>query len=172
LRRVLVLGGVRSGKSGYAERLAAEMGDEVVYVATATASDDEMRERILRHRAQRPATWRTVEASMGLAAATAAAGREMGSRPTVLVEDLTLLLSNLLDVDVPAAEGRAKAEIEALLDLQANVILVSNEVGMGIVPAYPSGRAFRDAMGRLNQQAAGLCKEVYFLIAGLPLRLK
>ncbi|HEY0583627.1 MAG TPA: bifunctional adenosylcobinamide kinase/adenosylcobinamide-phosphate guanylyltransferase, partial [Chloroflexota bacterium] len=100
---MLVLGGVRSGKSGYAERLAAESGGPVLYVATATASDDEMRERILRHRAQRPATWRTVEASLGLAVAAAAALREMGSRPTVLVEDLTLLLSNLLDLDVAAA---------------------------------------------------------------------
>jgi len=91
---------------------------------------------------------------------------------TLLVEDLTLLLNNLM-LDVPAeAEARARAEVDALLTLPANVVVVSNEVGMGLVPDTPLGRAFRDALGRLNQHAAAAVSEAYFLVAGLPLRLK
>ena len=174
LRRVLVLGGVRSGKSSFAERLAIECGSPVLYVATARASDAEMAERIARHRAQRPASWLTLEAPVGLAAAVREVlGSISGDEPTVLVEDLTLLLANLLDVSgADHAEEQATREVEELLQLLANVVLVSNEVGMGIVPPYPSGRQFRDALGRVNQRAAALCSEAYFLVAGVPLRLK
>jgi adenosylcobinamide kinase/adenosylcobinamide-phosphate guanylyltransferase len=143
----------------------------VLYVATATAGDDEMRERIAQHRAQRPAGWATLEASVDVAAAARA---WLAQQPvaTVLVEDLTLLLSNLMP-DGQAAEQRALAELDGLLGLAApNVILVSNEVGMGLVPPYPVGRLFRDALGRLNQAAAGRVDEVHLLVAGLPLRLK
>jgi adenosylcobinamide kinase / adenosylcobinamide-phosphate guanylyltransferase len=214
VKRVLVLGGARSGKSAFAERLAAESGEPVLYVATATVTDAEMAERIARHRAQRPAAWRTIEEPLRVAERAAAAltrpaddapaaeaapaaARPLARPPaTVLVEDLTLLLSNLMAVrdseaDLAAqplrenatrpdgaheatgiAETRALNELDGLLALGANVILVSNEVGMGIVPPYPLGRVFRDALGRLNQAAAGGCDEVYLLVAGLPLRLK
>jgi adenosylcobinamide kinase/adenosylcobinamide-phosphate guanylyltransferase len=156
-----------------------------LYVATATADDEEMVARIAHHRAQRPASWRTVEAPTAVAARTSAALRELTAdeegigtterqqpEPTVLVEDLTLLLSNVFEVDAATAERRATEEVDSLLQLPAHVVLVSNEVGLGIVPAYPLGRSFRDAMGRLNQHAAAECKEVVFLIAGLPLYLK
>jgi adenosylcobinamide kinase / adenosylcobinamide-phosphate guanylyltransferase len=166
-----------------------------VYVATATAEDEEMAERIAHHRARRPAEWLTVEAPTDVASRTAQTLHELGvtqpssveatptgdnslprrsdaDTPTVLVEDLTLLLSNLFVTDESAAERAASEEIEALLALEANVILVANEVGMGVVPPYPLGRAFRDALGRLNQFAASACDEVYLVVAGLPLRLK
>ncbi|HEY2594181.1 MAG TPA: bifunctional adenosylcobinamide kinase/adenosylcobinamide-phosphate guanylyltransferase [Chloroflexota bacterium] len=167
-RRVLVLGGARSGKSAFAERLASASGADVLYVATATASDTEMAERIAHHRARRPAAWRTLEAPVDLASSIGS-GSDVG---TVLVEDLTLLLSNHMERDGAAAEANTLREVEALLGLAANVVLVSNEVGMGLVPMDPVGRAFRDALGRVNQAAAAACAEVYFVVAGLPLQMK
>jgi adenosylcobinamide kinase / adenosylcobinamide-phosphate guanylyltransferase len=167
-RRVLVLGGARSGKSAFAERLAAECGASVLYVATAVAVDAEMADRIAHHRARRSAAWRTLERRSDLASSVAC----LAGVTTVLVEDLTLLLSNHMEHDTSSAESRTLVEIEALLALEANVILVSNEVGMGLVPLEPLGRAFRDALGRVNQAAAAACTEVYFVVAGLPLRMK
>jgi adenosylcobinamide kinase/adenosylcobinamide-phosphate guanylyltransferase len=177
-RRVFVLGGARSGKSAFAERLAVEGDGPVIYVATASAGDDEMAERIARHRAQRPAAWRTVEAPTGLADRVATALREVPrddspvERVTVLVEDLTLLLANLMADDESQAEARGIAEVRQLMALSADLILVSNEVGMGVVPPYPLGRRFRDALGRLNQSTAAASDAVYMLFAGLPLQLK
>ncbi len=168
-RRVLVLGGARSGKSAFAERLAAESGSAVLYVATATAGDEEMAERIAMHRAQRASAWRTLELPTGVADRVAA---ELHDGATIILEDLTFLLSNLMADDEPRAESRAIAEIQGLLTLSADIILVSNEVGLGLVPPYPLGRRFRDALGRVNQFAAGACGEVYMLFAGLPLQLK
>jgi adenosylcobinamide kinase / adenosylcobinamide-phosphate guanylyltransferase len=158
-----VLGGARSGKSTFAEKLAAECGEPVLYVAVAEALDQEMAERIAAHRARRPSTWRTLEVPVDVAARTHAA---LGDARTILVEDLTLLLSNVMD------EGAVSTDLDALLALPANVILVSNEVGMGIVPSTRLGRDFRDALGRVNQRAAALADEAYLLVAGLPLRLK
>lgn len=168
-RKVLVLGGARSGKSAFAERLAAECGERVLYVATATASDDEMAERIARHRARRPTTWRTLEAPRDVAANVVGVGVDAA---TVVIEDLTLLLNNLMLEHAVSAETRARQEASDLINLEANVILVSNEVGMGIVPEHPLGRHFRDVLGRLNQAAAAACGEVYLLVAGLSIRLK
>jgi adenosylcobinamide kinase/adenosylcobinamide-phosphate guanylyltransferase len=160
------VGGARSGKSAFAERLATECGAPIAYVATATALDQEMAERIAHHRARRPPTWHTVEAPIELAQHV-----DTGFA-TLLVEDLTLLLSNHMQRDLIGAEERTLQELEALLGLEVNVVLVSNEVGMGLVPPYPLGRAFRDALGRVNQAAAAACAEVYFIVAGLPLRMK
>jgi adenosylcobinamide kinase / adenosylcobinamide-phosphate guanylyltransferase len=179
-RRALVLGGARSGKSLFAERLASERGDRVLYVATATATDEEMAQRIAHHRARRPSAWRTVEAPTEVAARSRealqdlaqAAGEASTTRTTILVEDLTLLLSNLFVTDETAAEARAVEEVDAILRLETDLILVSNEVGMGLVPEYPLGRHFRDALGRINQHTAAVCAEVYLIVAGLPLRLK
>ncbi len=165
IRRVLVLGGARSGKSTFAEQLASSLEPPVLYLATATASDDEMAERIAQHRARRPADWRTVESPRTLEV-------PLGGARTVLVEDLTLLLNNLMLETPEDAEARARAEIDSLLQAECNVVLVSNEVGMGIVPDTPLGRVFRDSLGRLNQHAAARVSEVYFLVAGLPLQLK
>ncbi len=168
LRRVLVLGGARSGKSAFAEQVAATCDAPVLYVATARLSDAEMAERIAHHRARRPPTWLTLEAPLDLVT-------PMGTHAevrTLLVEDLTLLLSNYMERDVGAAEARTIDQIEALLELEANVVLVSNEVGMGLVPMDPLGRVFRDALGRVNQAAAAACSEVYFVVAGLPLQMK
>jgi adenosylcobinamide kinase/adenosylcobinamide-phosphate guanylyltransferase len=170
VRRVLVLGGARSGKSAFAEQLATTCGPPVLYVATARASDAEMAERIAHHRARRPHAWLTLEAPVDLAASIAAQPNAL--RGTVLVEDLTLLLSNHMEQDTTSAAARTAAEVEALLALQANVVLVSNEVGMSLVPMDPLGRAFRDALGRVNQAAAAACAEVYFVVAGLPLQMK
>jgi adenosylcobinamide kinase/adenosylcobinamide-phosphate guanylyltransferase len=150
----------------FAERLVSRLGSPVVYVATAHASDEEMAERIAHHRARRPASWRTVEAATDLARSLPF------DAATVLVEDLTLLLSNHFLNDPSLAEARTLAELEALTALSVNVVLVSNEVGMGLVPENPLGRHFRDALGRVNQRAAALCDEVYFVVAGLPLQIK
>ena len=142
-----------------------ECGPPVLYLATATASDDEMAERIRLHQQRRPAEWLTAESPRSLHVA-------IGSARTLIVEDLTLLLNNLM-LEAPAeAEARARDEVDAVLTISAHVILVSNEVGMGIVPATLLGREFRDALGRLNQHAAAAVEEAYFLVASLPLRLK
>jgi adenosylcobinamide kinase/adenosylcobinamide-phosphate guanylyltransferase len=143
----------------------------VLYVATATASDDEMAERIARHRARRPPTWRTLEVQTDVASAVASAA---GDAQTVLVEDLTLLLNNLMldGGSAEQAEARARADVEALAKVPTHLVVVTNEVGMGIVPPTPLGREFRDALGRLNQHVAASFSEVYVLFAGLPLRLK
>ena len=167
-RRILVLGGARSGKSAFAERLAVECGEPVLYVATAAALDEEMAQRIAEHRRRRPATWRTLEAAHGLAEQI---GATAGDARTVLIEDLTLLLTNLM-LRGHDGESAAVAEFNALQALRTHLIVVSNEVGMGIVPHTPLGRSFRDALGRLNQHAAQHLTEVYVLFAGLPLRLK
>jgi adenosylcobinamide kinase/adenosylcobinamide-phosphate guanylyltransferase len=160
---------VRSGKSSFAERLAAECGEPVLYVATATVEDDEMAERIAMHRAQRPASWRTLEAPLNVAARVAA---DLAGAQTVVLEDLTLLLSNHMAQDEATAETLVTQTIRELIVLPAHVIFVTNEVGMGIVPPYPSGRLFRDSLGRVNQSAAAACATVYFVVAGVPLRLK
>jgi adenosylcobinamide kinase/adenosylcobinamide-phosphate guanylyltransferase len=182
MNRALILGGARSGKSGYAERLATQSGKEVVYIATATAGDSEMVERIAHHRSQRPAQWTTVEEGLALAAALRT---WRAPQRVVLVDCLTLWLTNLLfsdgtqypDVGSVTLPERFHSERAALLDELSRaeagaVILVSNEVGMGIVPYGAVSRAFTDEAGRLNQAVAALCDQVAFVAAGLPLTLK
>jgi adenosyl cobinamide kinase/adenosyl cobinamide phosphate guanylyltransferase len=136
-----------------------------LYVATATASDEEMADRIRLHQQQRPSTWRTLESPTSLRF-------DLADARTVLIEDLTLLLSNLMLHESESAERKAIEEVEAVLRVSANVVLVSNEVGMGLVPPYPLGRQFRDALGRVNQLAAARVNDAYLMVAGLPLRLK
>ena len=167
-RPALVLGGARSGKSRFAERFACESGLARIYLATATAGDDEMRARIAHHRAQRGDDWRTVEEPLALVDALA---REAGEGRVVLVDCLTLWLSNLMHAarDVEAA---SKALADWLRDTRHSVLLVSNEVGLGLVPETPLGRDFRDAQGRLNQAIAAAVPNVAFVAAGLPLWLK
>ncbi|MBO1075163.1 bifunctional adenosylcobinamide kinase/adenosylcobinamide-phosphate guanylyltransferase [Roseomonas marmotae] len=162
----LVLGGARSGKSRHAEALVARHPAPWVYLATAEAWDEEMRARIAEHRARRGPEWQTVDAPLGLPVALAAAG----ARP-VLVDCLTLWLTNLMlgGRDVEAAT----AALEAVLAARAApTVLVANEVGLGIVPETPLGRAFRDKAGVLNQRIAARAQHVHFIAAGLPLLLK
>jgi len=166
-RLSLVIGGARSGKSGLAERLVSGSGLGRRYIATAQAWDDEMRDRIARHRADRGDGWTTVEAPLELATALAAA------RPdeAVLVDCATLWLSNhlLADHDLDA---RGRDLLAALDACAAPVVVVSNEVGWGIVPENALARAFRDAQGRLNQQIAAQAGLVIGVMAGLPVVLK
>ena len=161
---MLVLGGARSGKSAFAERLLAAYA-EPVYIATGQPFDDEMRVRIDEHRARRPAHWRTVEAPIDLPAALADA-----DAPT-LVDDLAIWLTNLLLAGADLDFDSAALEI-AVAARTHPTILVSSETGLGIVPADPLSRRFRDAAGLLNQRVAALADEVFFIVAGLPLKLK
>jgi adenosylcobinamide kinase / adenosylcobinamide-phosphate guanylyltransferase len=164
----LVLGGARSGKSRHAERLVEAAADGGIYCATAEAGDAEMAARIAAHRARRGPFWRTVEEPLALAAVIAAEAR--GGRP-LLVDCLTLWLSNVM-LARRAVEEEAGALCAALRHTGGPVVLVANEVGMGLVPETPLGRGFRDAAGRLNQDVAALADRVVFVAAGLPLVLK
>jgi len=165
---VLVLGGARSGKSRFAEGLVAASGLEPVYIATAEAGDAEMTERIAHHRARRGGQWRTVEVPLALEAALEA---EAGEGRAVLVDCLTLWLSNLLHAGADL-ESRAASICGTARRVPGLRLLVSNEVGLGLVPETPLGRKFRDAQGRLNQAVAAAADRVVFVAAGLPLNLK
>ena len=165
---VLVLGGARSGKSAYAERLVAESGLDRVYVATGEPGDSEMAERIAHHRSRRGGSWRTIEEPTRLEEVLQG---EAGEGRAVLVDCLTLWLSNLLlaGADVEARSRRLSMLMSRLPGL---LVLVSNEVGLGVVPDTPLGRRFRDVQGRLNQAVAQAADRVVFVAAGLPLVLK
>jgi adenosylcobinamide kinase/adenosylcobinamide-phosphate guanylyltransferase len=165
----LVLGGARSGKSAFAERRARETGLERVYIATAEPFDEEMRLRIARHREDRARDgWTTVEEPLDLGAAMA-----RGTAPSrvLLVDCLTIWLGNMMHAGRDI-EAEQVALLDALEAASGPVILVSNEVGLGIVPETPLGRAFRDHQGRLNQAVAALVPNVVFIAAGLPLAMK
>jgi adenosylcobinamide kinase / adenosylcobinamide-phosphate guanylyltransferase len=176
----LIIGGARSGKSTYAEKLAAARGAEILYIATAQALDPEMADRIKKHRQQRPASWHTLEIPHGVANAL----RENGyDADLVLLDCLTMLVSNLVltatDEEFEPDEARSAeivdTEIEALLNTiqasRADWIMVTNEVGMGLVPPYPLGRVYRDLLGWANRKVAAAADEVYLLISGMVLPL-
>lgn len=168
--RELILGGVRSGKSRLAEQHANDSGLDVVYVATAQVLDAEMQQRIAHHRARRPAHWQVVEAGHGLAQVLQQQAR---ADRCVLVDCLTLWLTQLL-CDVSEAELRR--EVDALLavlpTLPGQIILVSNETNMGVVPLGELSRRYCDEAGRLHQQLGALCERVILTVAGLPLIVK
>lgn len=167
---MLILGGARSGKSRYAEGLIAALppvwNPPWIYVATAEPGDEEMRARIAAHRARRGPSWQTVEAPQELAEAVI-----LAQPAPVLVDCLTLWLSNLMliDADIEAETVRLERALEAAT---APVVLVSNEVGSGIVPEHPLGRSFRDLQGALNQRIAARAERVVLMVAGLPLAVK
>jgi adenosylcobinamide kinase / adenosylcobinamide-phosphate guanylyltransferase len=189
-RLILILGGARSGKSAFAERLAASSGRSVAFIATATASDDEMRARIARHRASRPKDWHTLEEPLDLARAA----RQASELADVLLLDcITLWLGNILlqesghpEKDNEAefhtasklVDERALKEIEALLAMIKSLapgktlIAITNEVGLGIVPAYPLGRLYRDTLGYVNQLLAQAADRVYLMVAGIAIDIK
>lgn len=179
-RLILLLGGARSGKSRYAEDWTRENGGRVLFVATAQAFDEEMHERIARHRAERPPTWTTLEAPVNTGHRLAAELAET-IYDTVVIDCLTVLASNILlslpeDANQTQVDKAVLHEVESLLaayqQSSATWLVVSNEVGMGVVPPTRLGRFFRDALGRANQRVALAADEVLLLVAGLPWRLK
>lgn len=165
----LVLGGVKSGKSRFAEQRAADCSDAVCYVATAQALDDEMRERIARHQQQRPVHWRVCEEPLDIASVLTEVSDEL-----VLVDCLTLWMSNLLSSAPSRADVDHACEqlVRAVSQREGELILVSNETNMGVIPVNAMARQYCDAMGSLHQQLARHCDEVILVLAGLPLYLK
>jgi adenosylcobinamide kinase / adenosylcobinamide-phosphate guanylyltransferase len=187
---ILVLGGARSGKSTYVEQKAAELGgDSVLFVATSETKDEEMRQRVAKHRAQRPSAWKTLEVPRDVASVL---NLETGTHKVVLVDCMTFLVANHLlseagTGDDPFGEPSSNpfdvqievnvlAEVEALIDYaqkkDTELLVVSNEVGLGLVPPYELGRAYRDILGRANQVLARHAEEVILLVAGIPLKVK
>ena len=179
----LVTGGARSGKSDFAEKLVAEKvaGGQVLYIATATNTDGEMDDRIRRHRARRPENWRTEERWQNLDRIS------LGAEKAVLLDCVGFLLDNtyfgmIADWDDPkqeeadAAEEKVKAELTALAELcnavNVDLVMVTNEVGDGLVPATKVSRLYRDALGRINCHAAALADHVYFSVCGIPMQIK
>jgi len=182
LKTVLITGGARSGKSTFAQGMAAKSGKRVLFVATAQAGDEEMRRRIEDHKRSRPSSWRTLEAPTEIGARIT---KSIGDGQLVLVDCITLLVSNVMgeflspdgsEVDEAESEKAVAAEIDGLLDclkiIEADFIIVTNEVGLGLVPDNKLGRVYRDLLGKANQVLAGAADEVYFMVAGLPMRVK
>ena len=172
----LILGGARSGKSRFAQELAAKLGQRVLFVATGEPLDEEMSSRIEAHRKSRPSSWKTLEAPTNVAEAVIS---EIGDAEVVIVDCLTLLVSNLMgteDIDAETLGRKVTAELEDLVAFmrttKAHFIIVSNEVGLGLVPPYPAGRVYRDALGTANQMLARHADEVYLMVAGIAIALK
>lgn len=181
-RLTFVLGGIRSGKSRFAQDLAHEAAEgpdaRVLYVATGTAHDQEMRDRIARHQADRPENWDTAEAPLAVADAVQEAGNRYAA---ILIDCLSFLITNLIlslgeHPDRDEAHNLVAAELDRLIPAlrvaRSHVIVVSNEVGIGLVAPYHLGRVFQDIAGRAHQRLAAEADQVYFMIAGLPQRLK
>jgi adenosylcobinamide kinase/adenosylcobinamide-phosphate guanylyltransferase len=171
----LLLGGARSGKSHYAQQLATKLGSRVLFVATGEALDEEMQARIAEHQKDRPKNWRTLEIPTGVGKGIE---KQIGDAEVVVIDCLTLLISNLLgdEPDYPEAEKRVLAEINELIaamdKLDSNFVIVSNEVGMGLVPDNRLGRIYRDLLGKANQLLASHATEVYLMVACLPVQVK
>lgn len=167
---LFIVGGARSGKSRYAEKLAHASKKQVTFIATGEGLDREMRERIMCHKNARPKHWVTVEEPRCVSAAV----KTIPADACILIDCLTLLVSNLILKKVKAAviEEEAKNIVTALKKRRGPSILVSNEVGLGIVPASRLGREFRDVAGRVNQIVAGESHEVYFMVSGIPWRVR
>ncbi|MBI4331342.1 MAG: bifunctional adenosylcobinamide kinase/adenosylcobinamide-phosphate guanylyltransferase [Chloroflexi bacterium] len=179
-RCILITGGSRSGKSAFAQKLAKGLAGGVLFVATAEAGDEEMAERIASHRKNRPKSWRTLEASRNIGDRIV---KEAGEARAIVVDCLTLLISNRIttagDADNPDRAGahrQVTREINGLLKcldrVDATFIIVSNEVGLGLVPPNPLGRLYRDLLGEANQAIAKRAGEVYMMAAGIPVRIK
>jgi adenosylcobinamide kinase / adenosylcobinamide-phosphate guanylyltransferase len=176
---ILVTGGARSGKSIFAESLYKDILD-VVYIATSKVCDDEMRDRVMLHKAMRPSEWKTFEGSYDLY-------RAVGNEKNYLLDCLTVLTSNIMfDLTISyekiplevqrEVENRVGTEIKLLVDKvrerEANIVIVTNEVGYSIVPENHIARVYRDIIGKVNQRVAAICDEVYIVVCGIPLRMK
>ena len=179
---IFIIGGARSGKSHYAQELALKSPQPVMFVATAEAGDAEMRQRIENHRKSRPATWKTLEVTTRIGRKIS---QKMGGAQTVIVDCITLLVNNIFKqhgnltdetINASLIEKEVTAEINELVNCikqaNANFIIVSNELGLGLVPADRISRLYRDLLGKANQTLAQNVDEVYFMAAGLPLLLK
>lgn len=182
---ILVTGGARSGKSSFAEAKAKEFGEKVVYIATAIAFDEGMQDRISKHRASRPSSWATIEIYKGFN--NLEKKKEFIEADLALLDCMTLMVSNILlesglDFDecsmeeVDHIEKKIFNEVKELLSVigryEKKIIIVTNEVGMGLVPSYRLGNIFRDIAGRVNQFLAKQAQEVYFTVSGIPLKIK
>lgn len=212
---ILITGGARSGKSSFAVKLAGELGERVLCVATAEGGDPEMKARIIRHRNNRPSSWRTIEVTEEPETAL----KEAGENEVILLDCLTLLVSNLMLGEIGGDMGQGswdmgqesrvegqgskamghkslvesneawdrpdemeriergivkivKETLKAAKEIKSTVIIVTNELGLGIVPPYPIGRFYRDLMGTVNQQVATAADEVYFMVSGMPMKMK
>ncbi len=181
-KSILISGGARAGKSHLAQELALKRAHPVLFVATAEANDPDMRDRIEKHKQSRPASWRTLEVTTGIGDRII---EEIGDAETVIVDCVTLLVSNVLGrhcdrdgepTDATLSETEVLSEIDGLINcinrVKADFIIVTNEVGLGIVPAYRSARVYRDLLGKANQALAHHADEVYLMVSGLPLRVK
>ena len=187
LRLVLIIGGARSGKSTFAERLATSSEKRVAFIATATASDEDMQDRIARHQASRPTTWITIEEPLDLVHAVQEASKDAD---VILLDCMTLWLSNWLgqqegmdeeDDDVMLRNRYTESALSAIEDLTATIktlegektlLIVTNEVGLGIVPMHPLSRTYRDALGWVNQRLAHDAERVYLMVAGIAVDIK
>ena len=182
LKSILIIGGARSGKSRFAQELALKLGESVLFVATATAGDEEMQHRIEEHQRARPATWTTLEVTTHIASQVE---QKIGEAQVVIVDCITLLVSNVFSqytdqtseqIDAPLIEKKITSEIDELVDcihhIGASFIIVTNEVGTGLVPANRVGRLYRDLLGKANQLLAQRVDQVYLMVAGLPVPIK
>lgn len=183
---VLITGGARSGKSGFAEKTVKKVEKvegNTVYIATAIAFDDGMKDRIKHHRAQRPTSWKTIERYKDYK--EMANDKDFKEAKVILFDCLTVMITNnMLDYnvdydhctmdEVAAVEAKVKKEVEALLEVCRDkyLFMVTNEVGMGLVPSYKLGNYFRDISGRMNQYVAERAEEVYFTVSGIPIKIK
>ena len=177
---ILIIGGARSGKSRLAMELARQSGKSVLFVATATAGDEEMAQRIARHRQERPAHWHTIEVTTDVGKRI---NKEIGEAKLVIVDCITLLVNNIFSesgyqVTAPEEarlEKRIASEINSLIECVkgavASFIVISNEVGLGLVPANQMSRLYRDLLGKANQMLAQSADEVYLMVAGLPVKI-
>jgi adenosylcobinamide kinase/adenosylcobinamide-phosphate guanylyltransferase len=178
LKSILITGGARSGKSRLAQELAIKAGGHVLVVATAEAGDDEMKRRIKAHRKSRPADWTTLEVTGHIGSHIT---QNIGQAKTVIIDCITLLISNVSqqfdgNADASRLEKAVASEIKELLDCisrcQADFIIVTNEVGLGIIPGDRVSRLYRDLLGKANQMLAEHVDEVYFMLAGIPMTVK
>jgi adenosylcobinamide kinase/adenosylcobinamide-phosphate guanylyltransferase len=182
LKSILIIGGARSGKSRYAQELALKSGGAVLFVATAEAGDEEMRQRIEEHRKARPSTWETLEATTHVSRHIT---RNIGQSQTVVIDCITLLINNIFqqhgqqndeEIEASLIEREVMAEIGELVNCidqsDASFILVTNEVGLGLVPANKLSRLYRDLLGKANQMLAQHADEVYLMVAGTPMAIK
>lgn len=176
----LIIGGIRSGKSRFAQELALKLGKPVLFVATAEAGDEEMRRRIEEHQKARPSDWSTLEVTTHIGSQIS---KKLGRARVVIIDCITLLISNLFgqygdseQIDASLIEPKLIAEINELIECitrtDASFVMVTNEVGTGVVPPNQLGRLYRDWLGKANQTLAQVADEVYLMVAGLPVPIK
>jgi len=182
LKNILIIGGARSGKSNFAQKLAQKLGDPVLFVATAVAGDEEMNHRIEEHKRARPTTWNTLEVTSHIGSQIS---QKIGKAQVVIVDCITLLVNEVFNqcshprgkrIDAALVESKVLAEIDELIEcinrVDAGFIIVTNEVGLGLVPSSRMGRIYRDLLGKVNQILAEHADKIYLMVAGLPVLIK